>query len=204
MAIAVSPWIEVYYDYGREWFERSVFAVFSVILLALAVAAGVLSGFWLDAGILWKFGFGAVCAFLFVILLLVGIITCLENIEGIQERLRKRRRQRYIKACPDLRADLKHAIEAGKIVVGMTKEQVHAAIGPPRRIEVKKTHRADLALWEYHWLIIQVDNELRRYDYVYFEGNWVCSVHWSGGFAGHPPPSLPRLPDEPTQCITST
>ncbi len=58
-------------------------------------------------------------------------------------------RKAYLESHKELNEEVFRAIERGEIVKGMSKEEVTAAIGPPRRIQLLRTQPVNNEVWIY-------------------------------------------------------
>lgn len=205
LALAETPWVEVFFDRGLDRAATALLVGVGVLIITAAILMGYFAGAHAGGSTATKLGLGIVCSLVAAPALFVLLLASIGELYAYREKLadsrRHHRRARFLKKARNLSEQVKGAIETGDVLVGMTKEQVQASIGSPKRIDCKRTATADLVLWEYQWLWLKVGNQLRRYDFVYFEGNAVCSAHWAGGSVGQPPPSLPRLPDAPSSRI---
>lgn len=87
------------------------------------------------------------------------------------------RRQKYIKAHPELSSQIKNAIFNGDILIGMTPEQVVASRGRP--YDINRTTGS----WGVHeqWVMLYEntaafdDPKAYEYAYIYFENGKVTS-----------------------------
>jgi hypothetical protein len=83
-------------------------------------------------------------------------------------------RQRFVAAFPEMRSEVKSAILAGEVCMGMTEDQVIASIGQPNRITRDTSPFGTSTQFGY----FETGN---KYGYVYFEDGKVTSwiTSWS-------------------------
>lgn len=84
----------------------------------------------------------------FVFLVLMCLLALSPGCTSAAERARLRRVE-YLKLHPDTTSDVREAIEAGKVIVGMTEEEAEASWGRPRFKRVWNTPDGQVDVWQY-------------------------------------------------------
>jgi len=84
-------------------------------------------------------------------------------------------RQRFVAAFPEMSSEVKSAILAGEVCMGMTEDQVTASIGQPNHIN-RDTYQFGTRT-QFAYDEIGNNFNFNKYSYVYFENGKVTS--WS-------------------------
>jgi len=101
---------------------------------------------------------------LIAISLIAGCISYQEQIH--------QRRQQYVIANPRLPDQIANCILAGKIVIGMTKQQVRASSGNPTRINRSVSSWGVHEQWVYKY---ETWDDYPTYSYLYFKNGMLTS-----------------------------
>lgn len=77
---------------------------------------------------------------------------------NLTQEAKAKRRKDYLAAHPELKIEVKEAILNGEVLIGMTAEQVTAAIGAPKRTEILKNTNGLHEQWVYSSSYLYFDN----------------------------------------------
>ena len=94
---------------------------------------------------------------------LIAVLSCVLLVGCAVVDYQKTRREQYISANPSTDSNIKNEILNGRVLIGMTKDEVVASWGKPDHINSTVTRSADREQWVYYGT------------YLYFDGDRLTS-----------------------------